>query len=285
MNIQKPLISFDYAIKYLLKDKGDYEIVEGFLSALLRTQGYKDVKIIKLLESESLKEESISKKSIADVIVEDEDHQKYIIEIERNFTDCFIQKSCFNTSRLIVDNISQRTDFNQIIKVFHVSLLYFPIGNEAISFGKTLFHGVENHKPLVLEGIEMLPEYFVISIPLFNNTITSEIHEWLYVLRNDNVPDHFVSPYMEKVRKRLNFLKMSQSERDDYYNYSKKYDSEKNALRCAEEKGLAEGLLEGKIKEKIAIAKKMLSKNKSIEEIIEMTELTSEEVINLYSQK
>ncbi|MCE3231001.1 MAG: hypothetical protein K0R52_929 [Alphaproteobacteria bacterium] len=23
----KPLISFDYAIKYLLKDKGDYEIV------------------------------------------------------------------------------------------------------------------------------------------------------------------------------------------------------------------------------------------------------------------
>jgi hypothetical protein len=28
----KPLISFDYAIKYLLKDKGEYEIVEGFIS-------------------------------------------------------------------------------------------------------------------------------------------------------------------------------------------------------------------------------------------------------------
>ena len=26
------LISFDYAIKYLLKDKGGYEIVEGFIS-------------------------------------------------------------------------------------------------------------------------------------------------------------------------------------------------------------------------------------------------------------
>jgi len=46
MNNDKPLISFDYAIKYLLKDKGDYSIVEGFISALLKTKGYKDVKII-----------------------------------------------------------------------------------------------------------------------------------------------------------------------------------------------------------------------------------------------
>ena len=30
---EKTLISFDYAIKYLLKDKGDFEIVEGFISA------------------------------------------------------------------------------------------------------------------------------------------------------------------------------------------------------------------------------------------------------------
>jgi hypothetical protein len=52
----KPLISFDYAIKYLLKDKGGYEIVEGFISALFAAQGYKAVKIKALLESESNKE-------------------------------------------------------------------------------------------------------------------------------------------------------------------------------------------------------------------------------------
>ena len=77
----KPLISFDYAIKYLLKDKGDYEIVEGFISALLKSQGYKDVKIIALLDTESNKEDSKNKRSLADLIVEDEEHQKYIVEI------------------------------------------------------------------------------------------------------------------------------------------------------------------------------------------------------------
>jgi hypothetical protein len=50
------LISFDYVIKYLLKGKSDYEIVEGFISALLTFQGYKPVKIKALLESESNKE-------------------------------------------------------------------------------------------------------------------------------------------------------------------------------------------------------------------------------------
>ena len=91
MNNDKPLVSFDYAIKYLLKDKGDYAIVEGFISALLQTKGYKEVKIVALLASESNKEDSKSKRSLADVIVEDEDHHKYIIEIERNIKDSFIR--------------------------------------------------------------------------------------------------------------------------------------------------------------------------------------------------
>jgi hypothetical protein len=76
MNHDKSLVSFDYAIKYLLRDKGDYSIVEGFISALLKTRGYKDIKIITLLESESNKEESKSKRSLADVIIKNEDHRK-----------------------------------------------------------------------------------------------------------------------------------------------------------------------------------------------------------------
>ena len=73
------LISFDFAIKYLLKDKGNYSIIEGFISAILKEQGYKPVKIIALLDTESNREEYSSKKSLADLIVEDEEHHKYII--------------------------------------------------------------------------------------------------------------------------------------------------------------------------------------------------------------
>jgi hypothetical protein len=95
MKNRKTLISFDYAIKFLLKDKKKYGIVEGFISALLKTQGYESIKIISLLESESSKEDPKEKRSIADLVVKDEHHHKYIVEIERNIKSIFVQKACF----------------------------------------------------------------------------------------------------------------------------------------------------------------------------------------------
>ena len=58
------LISFDYAIKYLLKSKGDYDIIEAFISAILAERGYSPVKIKALIESESIREERELKRSI-----------------------------------------------------------------------------------------------------------------------------------------------------------------------------------------------------------------------------
>ena len=121
----KPLISFDYAIKYLLKSKGDYDIIEGFISALFASQGYPAIKINALLDSESNKESKILKRSIADLIVEDADDNKYIVEIERSHTSNFMHKACFNSSRLIIDNIGSSQDYTTIKKVFHISLLCY----------------------------------------------------------------------------------------------------------------------------------------------------------------
>jgi hypothetical protein len=133
------LISFDYAIKYLLKDKGDFEIVEGFISALLKTAGYGPIKINALMDSESSKESSILKRSIADLIVEDGQNQKYIVEIERVAIPGYVHKACFNTCRLIVDSMGEGDDYTTIKKVFHISLLYFKIGLvNPLCHGKTV---------------------------------------------------------------------------------------------------------------------------------------------------
>ncbi|MBF0631163.1 MAG: PD-(D/E)XK nuclease family transposase, partial [Magnetococcales bacterium] len=49
---QRQLVSFDWALKRLLRSKANFEILEGFLSELLR----EDVRIVEILESESNKE-------------------------------------------------------------------------------------------------------------------------------------------------------------------------------------------------------------------------------------
>jgi predicted transposase/invertase (TIGR01784 family) len=298
MNIDKPLVSFDYAIKYLLKDKGDYGIVEGFISALLKTKGYSDVKIVSLLETESNKEDPKNKRSIADLIVEDVNHNKYIIEIERNVKDSFIHKACFNTSRLIVDNLAQREDYTQIVKVFHISLLYFSIdqgaGNRAgtIYHGKTIIHEIETNERLsvhlknqetneVFDATGILPEYFFISVPNFNDRLIDEIDDWLYVMKHDNVPKTFHSPYMSQVAEKLSILKMSTDERAEYTYYLKKVYNDRDELQAAESRGLEKGKAEGEANKARKVAVKMLAKNKLDDEILEFSGITPDELAEL----
>ena len=302
------LISFDYAIKYLLKNKGDYEIVEGFISAILTSQGYAPVKITAILESESNREESIAKRSIAGVIVDDADGNKYIVEIDRCYTNEFLNKACFNSSRLIVDSVSKSDDYSTIKKVFHINLLYFTyLDMQApLYHGKTIFRSVDDKAVNIhladfrmreFDAYNVLPEFFIISVPLFDDIIKKEIDEWLYLLKHSEIKPDFKSPYMKKIAERLNILKMSPKERAVYNEYMNKSLKERDYLVSATEKGKAEGRAEGRAEgkaegEKIGlekgkaeakeeVAKNMLGSGMTVDQVAEFTGLSIERLKKL----
>lgn len=289
MTSDKPLVSFDFAIKYLLKHKSDYDIVERFISTLLATEGYKPVKITALLDGESNKEESRFKKSIADLIVQDEQGSQYIIEIDRSYTSLFLHKACFNSCRLIVDNLCSNQDYSMIKKIFHINLLYFPLANlkTPLHHGKTIFHEIDLEHPQRLHLADMggrmfdayniFPEYFVISIPLFNDVIQQEMDEWLYLMKYSAIKQEFSSPLMRKVAERLNVLKMSHQERTNYQAYVNESLKERDYIVSAEAKGKAEGRQE----ERFEIAKEMLAEGADLQFIKRVTKLSDEEIEHL----
>lgn len=280
--MEKPLISFDYAIKYLLKNKGDYDIIEGFISALLAAQGYPPVKINALLDGESNKEELDLKRSIADLVVEDAEGNKYIVEIERSYTPNFMHKAYFNSSRIVVDGIYGNQDYTTIKKVFHISLLYFSTKEmqKPIYHGKTIVHEIDTQHPVDVkianEGMvifntpNIFPEYFFISVPMFDDIINAEIDEWLYVMKHSDTKKDFKSPYMTKVAERLAVIKMSTAERNEYIHYQKQSVHSQDVLHAANAKGRAERNLE--------IAKNMLSKNYPISDVSTITGLSDDEI-------
>lgn len=281
------LISFDFAIKYLLRDKGNYDIIEGFISALLKEQGYEPVKILALLDTESNKEEYSQKKSLADLIVEDEHHNKYIIEIERQEVKNFVHKSCFNTSRSIVDQISSGNDFLSIKKIFHISLLYFEVGKSAIYHGKTIVRELETQEKFnihikddngnIFDATEVFPEYIFISIPQFNDKVEREIDEWLYVMKNEEVSPKFKSTSMRKVAEKLDVLRMTTEMRNEYYKYMKEVSTYKDAIDTAEDKGLTNGRAEGRAE----IIKTMIKQGIKKESVSSMTEISIAEIENI----
>ncbi|MDR1595108.1 MAG: PD-(D/E)XK nuclease family transposase, partial [Prevotellaceae bacterium] len=65
---KRVLISFDYALKRLLRNKANYDVLEGFLSELF---GY-DVKVQNIVESETNKDNKTDKYNKFDILIEDE---------------------------------------------------------------------------------------------------------------------------------------------------------------------------------------------------------------------
>jgi len=297
------LISFDYAIKFLLKDKSGYEIVEGFISAILGSKGYPPVKIKALLDPESNREVMEAKRSIADVIVEDQAGAKYIVEIDKSYSSLFLHKACFNGSRLIVDSVSEGEDYSNISKIIHINLLYFPFGPQKTPMyhGKTIFHKIDHHHPkkIHLENIQseafdaydVFPEYFIISVPLFNDVIKSEMDEWLYLMKYSKVKKGFKSPYMTKVAKRLSLLTMTPTQRSKYLDYRNLTLKERDYVVSAEEKGLAKGIQKGIEqgiekgieKGKIEVARNLLKAGVAIEVVTQSTGLKKDEIEKLKS--
>lgn len=283
--MEKPLISFDYAIKYLLKNKGDYDIIEGFISALFASQGYPPIKINALLDTESNKEGLEMKKSIADLVVEDGEGNKYIVEIERAYTPNFMHKACFNSSRLVVDGIYGNQDYTTIKKIFHISLLYFSTKEmqKPVYHGKTIVHEVDTKHPVDVsianEGLvifntpNVFPEYFFISVPMFDDVINSEIDEWLYVMKHSEIKQGFKSPYMAKVAERLSVIKMSSEERNEYIYYQKQSVHSQDILNAARAEGEAKGI------KKTAL--NMLKQKLDDKLISSVTGLSLEEILKL----
>jgi predicted transposase/invertase (TIGR01784 family) len=74
----RKLISFDWAIKKLLRSKANFGILEGFLSELLFT----DIKIIAILESETNREYSENKPNRVDIKVQDSQGRIILIEVQ-----------------------------------------------------------------------------------------------------------------------------------------------------------------------------------------------------------
>ena len=79
----RKLISFDWAMKKLLRSKANFDILEGFMSELLKD----NIQILEILESESNKQDDQDKFNRADLKVKNKNNEIIIIEIqyEREF--------------------------------------------------------------------------------------------------------------------------------------------------------------------------------------------------------
>ncbi len=111
-------------MKSLLRDKANFDILEGFLSAVLR----QDVSIIEILVRSSNVPDIDLKLNRVDILIQDKQQRYVIIEIQNCHISAYLERILFGVSKVIVDNVKVGEDYREISKVVSISILYSNLG-------------------------------------------------------------------------------------------------------------------------------------------------------------
>ena len=98
----KKLIQFDWALKKLLRQKANYDILEGFLSVLLN----KDIIIKNITDSEGNKENEYDKFNRVDIFAETTNKELIIIELQVDNEVDYFQRMAYGVSKAITEHIN-----------------------------------------------------------------------------------------------------------------------------------------------------------------------------------
>ncbi len=286
----RKLISFDWAIKKILRSKANFEVLEGFLSELL----FDDITIREILESESNKESKEDKLNRLNIKVKNSKDEIVLIEIQYNGELDYLQRILYASAKTIVEHIKEREPYAKIVKVISINIVYFDLGegDDYIYQGTTSFRGMHNHSLLKLtanqaelyktEKIENIyPEYYLIKVNNFNDVAKDTLDEWVYFLKNEEVKESFKAKGLKKAKEVLDYMKCSEDERLEYERYKESLHYQASMYESTYVVGHLDGEKKGKQAEKIDIAKKMLQRKTEIVLIMEFTGLTKEEIETL----
>ena len=311
------LIRFDWAMKRLLRQKSNFTVLEGFLSVLLN----EEVKIINIKESEGNKEHPKDKFNRVDVLVENSHGELLIIEVQNSEQVDYFLRMIYGVSKVITEHISKGDPYTKVRKVYHINIVYFELGNgrDYVYVGTTEFRGLHYNDVLQLtqeqkdffagenrnntnEVKDLYPVYFLLCVNNFDAVAKNSLDEWMYYLKNNEVPAGFTAPGLAEARKRLQYDRLSEQEKQDYDYHIEQTLYERSAIETAlfkgEYRGRTKGLAEGKAKldrlkvklkaaqaEKAAEQKKIiLNMNRSgldLETIASMIGITQKEVLKI----
>ena len=263
MDEERTLISFDWALKSILRQKDNFDILEGFLSDLLKEK----ITIIDLLESESNKQYETDKSNRVDLRAKDSKGREIIIEVQHKPEADYMERIHYGAMEAALESISAGDSYANVKKVISVSIVYWKLLEKKYLIKKTskyldLTNSMEGKEIFIKESNDISAEYYFIQPEWFNDNIKSKIDEWVYFFKHSEVKGSVKATNMDKLQDKLDLVKMSEKERGEYKAYMKS-------------KVISEGMIKYALDEErqkmINAMKKSGMSDKAIEKIIELS--------------
>ena len=275
-------IRFDWAIKRLLCNKANYDVLEGFLSVLLG----QDVKIVKFLESEGNQEAKDDKYNRVDILCEDNKGELIIVEVQNDRAYSYFHRMLYGTSKVITEYIELGQDYEKVRKVYSVNIVYFELGqgSDYVYHGKTDFLGMHNGDVLMLsrkqremfdreKAGDVFPEYYVLKVNDFDSVAKTPLDEWIDFLKTGNIDDRYTAKGLPEAREKLRVDRLPYEERRAYIREMERRMVENDAMKSSHIDGVDEGIKR--------VATNLKRDGMPIEKISQMTGLSLEDIESL----
>ncbi len=284
--MKQQLIRFDWALKRLLRNKANFDILEGFLSELLK----EDIVINQILESEGNKADAQDKFNRVDILVENSNKELLIIEIQNDTEFDYLQRLVYGTSKVIIENMYKGMSYAEIKKVISISIVYFDLGqgNDYVYVGNTSFVGLHTKDVLKLSQAQvnlygekqiyqLFPEYYLIKVNQFNEVAKDTLDEWIYFLKKEEIKPEFKAKGIQKAKQEFDVMKLSDQERKAYTQYLESLNYQASMYESTYKLGKIDANIE-------AIKRLLLANILTIEQIASTFEVTPEYVLKIKKQ-
>ena len=253
--INEQYIRFDWAAKRMLRDKANFDVLEGLMTVLLGEQ----VKIQEILESEGNQNAEDDKFNRVDVMAKDSKGEYIIVEVQLSREIHYLERILYGVSKVITDNIHLGDRYDKVRKVYSINIIYFPLGqgSDYLYHGTTSFVGVHTNDVLEITDYEagelkarapkdIFPEYYIIRVNEFNKVATTPLEEWIDYLKNGKIKSDTQTPGLQEARKKFLYLAMSDKEKRAYEHHIDAQMIQNDVIDTARKEGRAEGRAEGR---------------------------------------
>ena len=284
-------VKFDWAAKYILRDKADTSIFEELVSVVIG----QPIHVIEFIESESNKTFENDKYNRVDIKAVDNNGDIVIVEIQQSFEYYFLQRILFGTAKTITEHVKSGEFYENVKKVYSINILYFNLGkgDDYLYHGFTQLVGVNTGDTLQIslkerDGIriatpkDIFPEYYIVRINQFNDKGDSPLCQWMRYLKENEIDSETTLPGLKEAMRKLKVINMTEKERKEYEEYLYNLGYQKNVMygnrmegeRIGEERGFEKGRKEGEKETLQKIAEKMRAKGMDEETILQITGLS-----------
>ena len=268
----------DYVFKRIFGRVGNEEITKSFINSILDTK----------IESVNLEGNTILEKDLLDdkvgiLDIKAKLDNEVLCDIEMQVLNYknIDKRIMFYWSKLYSSNIKSGQNYNSLKKTISILIANFEMENlNKIPKGHTEWKIREkNFSKIVLTNVF---ELHIIELPKIKRLKKEKnLEKWIKLLLNPDELGEFDMENDEAIKKAKEELdKLSQDEYEiRLAELRMKHIMDSKAIEdYGYDKGLEEGLKQGLEQAKIEIAKRMLEQGKSIEEIMELTELSKEDI-------